>query len=88
MNKLRVLSIAMGAALILGAFNLMADSANPRVAEIASWEKFFVVLHVNLGDKVKKGQLLFENNHDWLNIEKNFLKEKVKYYGRERSKKP
>ncbi|HJO95045.1 MAG TPA: hypothetical protein QF753_16740 [Victivallales bacterium] len=43
--------------------------AKPQVAQVASIYKGVVVLHVNLGEKVKKGQVLFEVNTDMLKVQ-------------------
>ena len=71
MKKLITIIITMMAVLTLfGA---------PKVAEVASIYKGIVELKVKLGDKVKKGQLLFEVNQDILNTEKKCNEETYKF---------
>ena len=50
-----------------------------QVASIASLYKGVVELHVMLGERVKKGQLLFELNQDILKVQKKYYAYKVKF---------
>ena len=51
----------------------------PEIANIASHYKGIVQLYVKLGQQVKKGQLLFEENQDILNAQKEYFKSNMEF---------
>ena len=57
----------------------LVSEATPQVAQVASIFKGIAVLKVQLGQKVKKGQLLFEVNQDILKVQKKFNEQDLKF---------
>ena len=54
-------------------------SAAPQIAQVASMFKCIAEVKVKLGQKVKKGQFLFECNQDILKIQKKFNEQDLKF---------
>ncbi len=65
--------------IIVAAMASMTLFGTPKIAEVASVYKGIVELKVQLGEKVKKGQLLFEINQNILDTEKKCNEETYKF---------
>lgn len=61
------------------ALELEKSKTPPRVAQIASCNKGIIKLHVQLGEQVKKGQLVYENDTSILEIQKAYDEEALKF---------
>jgi multidrug resistance efflux pump len=79
MKKLALTLFTLAVASSLASAAIQQPASELEVAEVASTAKGVVELHIELGQKVKKGQLLFSLNQDLQNAQTVIDKSNLKY---------